>query len=275
MALIQVTFTSHSLMRTVPLMVVLPADKFDRDTLRPERSFPTLYLLHGVFGNCTDWVSGTRIQRWAQERDLAVVMPSGDNRFYVDQPDTADCYGRFIGEELVEITRRMFPLSRRRQDTFIGGLSMGGYGALRNGLKYNRTFGSIAALSTANVTAVLDSYLDDTDNFLQSKAYIQGLFGPLDQVPGSDKDLYALADSLAGKREEQPRIYMACGTDDSLLTVNRNLAQRLKRDGFDLTYREAPGAHEWDFWDSQIKQVLEWLPLGEANDGINSGNVGI
>lgn len=275
MALIQVTFTSHSLMRTVPLMVVLPADKFDRDTLRPERSFPTLYLLHGVFGNCTDWVSGTRIQRWAQERDLAVVMPSGDNRFYVDQPDTADCYGRFIGEELVEITRRMFPLSRRRQDTFIGGLSMGGYGALRNGLKYHDTFGSIAALSTANVTAVLDSYREDADNFLQSKAYIQGLFGPLDQVPGSDKDLYALADGLAGKREEQPRIYMACGTDDSLLTVNRNLAQRLKRDGFDLTYREAPGAHEWDFWDSQIKQVLEWLPLGEANDGINSGNVGI
>lgn len=275
MALIQVTFTSRSLMRTVPLMVVLPVDKFDRDTLRPERSFPTLYLLHGVFGNCTDWVSGTRIQRWAQERDLAVVMPSGDNRFYVDQPATADCYGRFIGEELVEITRRMFPLSRRRQDTFIGGLSMGGYGALRNGLKYHDTFGSIAALSTANVTAVLDSYREDAEDFLQSRAYMRGLFGPLDRVPGSDMDLYALADGLAGKPEAQPRIYMACGTEDGLLTMNRNLAQRLKRDGFDLTYREAPGAHEWDFWDSQIKQVLEWLPLGEANDGINSGNVGI
>ncbi len=275
MALIQVNFTSYTLLRTVPLNVILPVDKFDWGKTRPERSYPTLYLLHGIFGNYEDWVTRTRVIRWAQERDLAVVMPSGDNRFYVDQPNTFDYYGKFIGEELVEITRRMFPLSRKREDTFIGGLSMGGYGALRNGMKYHDTFGRIVALSTANVTAMLDTYQDNADNIMQSKAYMEGLFGPLDKVPGSDKDLYALADGLAGKTQDQPKVYMACGTDDGLLPLNRSLAQRLKKDGFDLTYREAPGAHEWDFWDSQIKQVMDWLPLDAANDGVNSGNVGI
>ena len=122
MALLQVNFVSQTLMRTVPIQVVLPVDKFSWDGARPEGPFPTLYLLHGIFGNYTDWVSGTRIQRWAEEHNLAVVMPSGDNRFYVDQPDTQDLYGEFIGSELVDITRRMFPLSGERANTFIGRL---------------------------------------------------------------------------------------------------------------------------------------------------------
>ena len=137
MALIQVNFMSKSLMRMVPIQVILPVDKFfgEEGTEAEEKPFKTLYLLHGIFGNYTDWVSGTRIQRWADEKNLAVVMPSGDNAFYVDQPASANMYGEFIGKELVEITRKMFPLSRKREDTFIGGLSMGGYGAIHNGLK--------------------------------------------------------------------------------------------------------------------------------------------
>ena len=148
MALIQVNFVSAALQRTVPMQVILPVDKLAPDGKLPkEKKFKTLYLLHGFLGNYTDWVSGTRIQRWAEERDLAVVMPSGDNAFYVDRPETLNNYGRFIGEELVEITRRMFPLSRKREDTFIGGLSMGGYGAMRNGLKYHNTFGNVISFS--------------------------------------------------------------------------------------------------------------------------------
>ena len=144
MALIQVNYVSAALQRTVPVQVILPVDKLTPDGKLPARKkFKTLYLLHGFLGNYTDWVSGTRIQRWAEERDLCVVMPSGDNAFYVDRPETGNCYGQFIGEELVEMTRRMFPLSRKREDTFIGGLSMGGFGAMMNGLKYHKTFGAV------------------------------------------------------------------------------------------------------------------------------------
>ena len=129
MAFIQVSFMSKTLMRTVPLQVILPVDKFTfGQPEREEKPFKTLYLLHGIFGNETDWVHGTRIQRWAEEKNLAVVMPAGENAFYVDQPSIGAMHGQFIGEELVEITRKMFPLSRKREDTFIGGLSMGGFG---------------------------------------------------------------------------------------------------------------------------------------------------
>ena len=111
MALIQINYVSAALQRTVPLQVILPVDKLTPDGKLPApKKFKTLYLLHGYLGNYTDWVSGTRIQRWAEERDLAVVMPSGDNAFYVDNPTTGNNYGKFIGEELVEVTRRMFPL---------------------------------------------------------------------------------------------------------------------------------------------------------------------
>ena len=133
MALIQVNFMSKALLRTVTVNVILPVDKFSMadQAEREDKPYKTLYLLHGIFGNYTDWVTGTDIVRLAQARDLAVVMPSGENGFYLDQPDQGRNYAAFIGEELVNITRKMFPLSRKREDTFIGGLSMGGYGAIR------------------------------------------------------------------------------------------------------------------------------------------------
>ena len=125
MALIQMNYLSKALFRTVPVQIILPADKISFETMdyRMEKGkkFKTLYLLHGLLGNYTDWVSGTRIQRWAEEKDLAVVMPSGDNAFYVNSVTPNNDYGEFVGKELVEITRRMFPLSEKREDTFIGG----------------------------------------------------------------------------------------------------------------------------------------------------------
>ena len=100
MAFIQVSFMSKTLMRTVPLQVILPVDKFTfGQPEREEKPFKTLYLLHGIFGNETDWVHGTRIQRWAEEKNLAVVMPAGENAFYVDQPSIGAMHGQFIGEE--------------------------------------------------------------------------------------------------------------------------------------------------------------------------------
>lgn len=144
MALMEVHYYSYALQRKTTLQVVLPVDKFSANgRLGAPQKYKTLYLLHGFHGNSIDWVTGTRIQRWATERNLAVVMPAGDNAFYVDRPESGNCYGEFVGRELVEMTRRMFPLSDKREDTFIGGLSMGGFGAMMNGLKYHKTFGAV------------------------------------------------------------------------------------------------------------------------------------
>ena len=276
MALIQVNFVSRTLLRTVTINVILPVDKFSMNPheVREEKPFKTLYLLHGIFGNYTDWVTGTRVQRWAEARDLAVVMPSGENGFYVDQPGAPwNNYGRFIGEELVEITRRMFPLSRRREDTFIGGLSMGGFGAIRNGLKYSDTFGGIIGLSSAI------HILEESNDGHMDVAYEESCFGPLDEARGTDRNPRVLIDRLTAAKAadpalELPRIFMACGTEDGLLGVNRTYRDLFRSNGFDVTYFESAGGHSWDFWDQYIQKVIEeWLPLEDGKAGVNSGNV--
>lgn len=277
MALIQVNYLSECLMRTVPVNVILPVDKltFPGMPKREEKPYKTLYLLHGIFGNYTDWVSGTKIQRWAEEKDLAVVMPSGDNMFYVNQEESHNFYGEFIGKELVDMTRKMFPLSRKREDTYIAGLSMGGYGALRNGLKYSETFGCIASLSGAMVVDHIAERTDDVPFFIDSRSFARSIFGDLDKAEESDKNPKWLAKKLKEEGKNIPRIYLTCGLQDSLLEANREMRDFLKEQGADVTYVEGEGAHEWDFWNRSIKDVLEWLPLEGSQAGMNSGNVGI
>ncbi|WP_296877269.1 alpha/beta hydrolase-fold protein [Thomasclavelia sp.] len=273
MALVKVDFFSQSLMRNVSFQAILPVDKIVKGKKQNEqKKYKTLYLLHGIFGNDLDWVNGTRILRWAQDQDLAVIMPSGENKFYVDNENSHEYFSRFIGEELVEITRQMFPLSNQKEDTFIAGLSMGGYGALVNGLKYYQTFGYIAILSAA---LSIETYPKATDGkevrYHMKRSYLESVFGNLDKLEGSDKDYKALALKIEPK--QMPKIYMACGIDDFLIENNHKFRDFLIDHNIDVTYEEGPGAHEWDFWDRYIYRVLQWLPLNDKNSGISSGNV--
>lgn len=279
MAYIQVSLMSLSLMRTVPVTVILPTDKMPfpgAPAREPGKPYKTLYLLHGIFGSSVDWVTGTRIQRYAEENDLAVVMPSGDNMFYVDQPVTGNNYGQFIGQELVEATRKMFPLSTKREDTFIGGLSMGGYGALRNGLKYSETFGSIVALSSAlNVETALN-LTNDAPIFMMRRDYMEACFGDLEAAQNSDVNPKWLIKQCKEQKKPIPNIYMAIGDEDSLLGVNEDFVVFLRQEHVPVTFEVRPGNHEWDFWDTYIKKAIyEWLPTEKNGMGINSGNVGI
>ncbi len=277
MAFIQMNLLSKTLMRTVPVNVILPVDKmvFPGMPVREDKPYKTLYLLHGVFGNYTDWVCGSRIQRFAEEHDLVVIMPSGDNAFYVDQPAANNFYGEFIGKELVEITRKMFPLSHKREDTFIGGLSMGGFGALRNGLKYSETFGRIISLSGALHLEEMASRTKEAPFFIESKSYAEACFGDLSKVLDSDKNPRWLVKELKKARKELPEIYMACGDADHLLPVNKDMAEFLKKQGVKVTFEIGPGNHEWDFWDTYIKKAIEWLPTEKNGLGLSSGNIGI
>lgn len=270
MALIQVNFFSSALKRTVPIQVILPVDKFFGDAAEDSVSAPfkTLYLLHGLLGNYTDWVSNTRILQWAEAKNLAVVMPSGDNSFYIDQPTPNNDYGDFIGRELVCLTRKMFPLSHKREDTFIAGLSMGGFGALRNGLVYAETFGCIASLSAA--AHIFEVPFDAPNRCLMNE---DSVFGDLSQASQSNKNPRVALEQLRLHKAPLPRIYMACGLQDRLLMPNRSLRDFFLKSGIDLTYQETEGNHDWDFWNNQMQIVLEWLPLDEAHEGLNSGNV--
>ena len=256
MALLQVNFHSQALQRTVPMNVILPTD---RVASMPKNGYKTLYLLHGLFGSYSGWVANTRIQQWAEEKNLAVVMPSGDNSFYIDWEQPNNAYGRFIGQELVELTRKMFPLSSRREDTFIAGLSMGGYGALHNGLTNSGTFSHIAALSSA-------VHLFEVPEDMPVPCLIgeNWVFGDMKAARKTNKNPRVALAQLKAAGAPIPKIYMACGLQDSLLLANQALKEYFRKEGVDLTYEETEGIHDWIFWDAQIRKVLDWLPLEEA-----------
>ena len=275
MAFLQVNLLSQKMMGNVSVNVILPADKisFPGMPVREEKPYKTLYLLHGVFGNYMDWSLNSMIARYADEHNLAVVMPAGENDFYVDHPSSGKMYGSYIGEELVEITRKMFPLSRKREDTFIGGLSMGGYGALRNGLKYHDTFGSIVALSSALWIKEMHTWPEESPMPFSTRRFAQECFGDLDQVLESDKNPEYLIRQLKASGADIPNIYMACGKDDPLLAQNEDFHSFLMQNNVDCTYVTAPGNHEWDFWNSQIQAAIDWLPTEKPFMGMDSGHV--
>ena len=253
MALINMEFRSETLKRTVAVNVVLPSEKF-------RGPYPTLYLLHGLTDNCSGWLSYTRIRMWAEESGLAVVMPSGENSFYMDILVKDGClgdFGEYVGRELVNVTREMFPLSRRRADTLLGGLSMGGFGACRNALKYCDTFGKAAVLSGAL------HFYEYPAEWVKTEGNTLGEvrnFGDLEQTRNSDRNPRFLIHLIQNDPERQfPAFYIACGLQDVLLEANRSIAKALSDAGADVTNEEGDGKHDWYFWDTYIQRVLKWL----------------
>ncbi|WP_372635559.1 alpha/beta hydrolase [Cohnella sp.] len=263
MATLNIHFFSQSLRREIPLTALVPMDSPVHSA--PENSsgpLKTLYLLHGYSGTHTDWINFSRIRELSDRYRIAVIMPSGENHFYVDDEDRGALYGEYLGRELVDFTRKLLPLSAAREDTFIGGLSMGGYGAIRNGYKYADRFGKIIALSSAiipyNIANIEPGFKDGIADY----GYYRSVFGDLTRLLGSDKDPEALVRRLTESGAELPSLYMACGTEDFLLDVNRRFHEFLVRERVDHTYRESPGAHTWDFWNETIADGLNWA-LGE------------
>lgn len=276
MALIRMELFSQSLMRTVPVTAIVPVDNV-RYAGEPERPadmpYKTLFLLNGIYGNNTDWVCASDVFELAQERNLVVIMPAGENRFYVDNAATGEAYGRFIGEELVERMRRMFPLSRDREDTYICGLSMGGYGAIRNGLKYAENFGYAAGLSCAFIRDIMMKAPEKARDYTQTKRYYESIFGNLSEFDGSDMDCSALYLQRRQAGRVLPKLYLAVGTEDFLLEPNRKYRDFLMGHNADLFYEEGPGNHDFKFWNEYLRHVLNWLPLEDKAAGISSGNV--
>lgn len=273
MALLHIDIFSKCLMRVVPVTAIVPVDnvRYDTETVRPvDKPYKTLYLLNGIYGGNMDWVSASNVALWAQEHSLVVIMPAGENHFYVDCAASGEAFGRFLGEELVEQTRRLFPLSRKREDTYIAGLSMGGYGALRNGLKYHETFGYAAGLSSAFIHDTMMLSDNTNTDYTRNRRYYESIFGPLGEFDGSENDcreLYRRAGTAA------PKLYMACGTEDFLLQPNREYSDFLRGHSADLLYEEGAGGHDFDFWNTYLRRVMDWLPLEASSAGISSSNV--
>ncbi len=267
MSLFRTTFFAQSIMKQTNINVVLPNDvppEMLQGNKHYERPAKTLMLLHGFSGNSDDWLLGSQVQEMALKYNLAIIMPSGDNSFYLDAKGIGNKYGTYVGVELLEFCRNVFHLSDKAEDTFIGGLSMGGFGALHTGLKYPEKYSKIFALSSAlivnNIKSIKPGFVDPIADY----DYYEHVFGTLSELDQSENNPEYLVEIRQSRKEKIQPIYMACGTDDFLIRENREFRDFLISKAIDLTYRESPGIHDWKFWNDNLEPAIRWL-LGEKD----------
>ena len=258
MALFRTSFYSESYQRLTQMNVLLPIDApLPSGAIKEIKPYKTLYLLHGFTGNCDDWLHNSTITDIAALFDIAVVMPDGVNGFYVDQPGSGIRGSEFIGSELIGFTRRTFPLSDKREDTLIAGLSMGVYGTLYNSLKYGGIFGHAIALSPpVKIIRYESEYEPEEKPFSQSTGFFDALHGDLSKVYETDRNIALHAMQILFEGKPVTDLYIACGYNDALVSENRELHEQLRDIGFPHAYEEGPGTHEWPFWNEYLRRGL-------------------
>ena len=254
MAKIQCNVISYVLKRTVDITVVIPTPTFG-ECMKPEVShtpkapYPVLYLLHGMGNNHATWTGYTNVELYAEEHQIAIVCMSGENGGYITK-EGGDDYFRFISEELPDFVTGIFPVSKRPEDTYIAGLSMGGGGTLVHGLSFPERFCAMGVLSIGG------RRVDD------KAGSVTGVKLP----PVAEKYVpETLADNIVAAGKKFPKIYYACGTKDFLYPAFLKMSQYLKDCGADVTTDSIEGyGHEWRFWDIEIEKFLKWLPRTDA-----------
>ena len=255
MAHLSVDLFSESLQVGTSLGVLLPQSTRAQigvaSVAVPEHGWPVLYLLHGLSDDHSAWVRYTSIERYATAAGLAVVMPAVGRSFYADEAHGHQ-YWTWVSEELPQRVAEMFRLSRRPEDTYVAGLSMGGYGALKLGLTHPERYAGVASLSGA---VDVRGLLAPPERAEIVDRVFAGSFGPGD-------DLYELLAAL--DPAVVPPLYLGCGTEeDPLMAANTRLAEQARAAGVDVTTDFRPGVHEWGLWDAMVRDVIAWLPRAD------------
>lgn len=247
MAILRTDLYSQSLDMDTSLVVILPQDEA-RDQEPPR----VLYLLHGLSNNCMAWLKHTSIVELAIERNFAVVMPEVQRSFYSDMAHGLP-YFRYVAKELPELCETLFGLSRRREDNFIAGLSMGGYGAAKFALTNPEQYAACASFSgCVDILGVSDP----DEKVLRDIASITGGAAiPL----GAEHDLFALTDRALEQGQSLPRMLLTCGTEDFLHEGNQKFRTHLSEQSVPFTYREWAGEHNWKFWRESLLLAFDFF----------------
>lgn len=265
MALSQVHFLSEALSRITTFHIYLPndtKDEFTDNNPNYERDTKTLYLLHGFSGNSTDWITGSNAMEVSRQYNVAIVMPSGENSFYLNRKGTGNAYETYIAEELPAYIKKTYNLPDDRNDVFIGGLSMGGFGAIRLGVKFGEKYGAAFGLSSAliinDIANLSPDNMKDFSSAIADYDYYANVFGDLTKVKNSDVNPEYIIKQRLEEGRGLPRIFMACGTEDSLIENNRKFRDFLEENRIPATYYESPGIHDWKFWNEYLEKAVLW-----------------
>lgn len=249
MAFIQATFCAETLGLQMKLNAVIPDKCACGCNKKPRHK--VLYLLHGMSDDCSMWGRHSRVESYVQGLPLVVIMPEVHRSFYADMVHGGR-YWRFISEELPAVAENFFPVSTRRSDTYVAGLSMGGYGALKLALAHPDRFRACAAYSSA-----VDPVALMTRGSAEMQAEYRDIFGSAEVFTGSDNDLRALA-RKALDATSKPEILQLCGSDDFLIDQNREFGRFMDDLGWPgFRYEESPGVHDWNYWDAALRRTLD------------------
>jgi putative tributyrin esterase len=243
------SFNSESLAREMRYRVILPAG-YESSSER----YPTLFLLHGLYGDFENWSTHTNLVRYAERFRLIIAMPQAGNSWYVNSVTvTADKFEDYIIKDFIGEIDSHFRTIRERSARAIAGLSMGGYGAVKFALKYPRLFAMAGGISAA-----LNAPGDLDDKAADFRLNLQKVFGPHGSPTREQNDVFVLL--AHADPAKLPYIYLDCGTSDVLfLFSNREFAARLQEPRVPYEFHEMPGAHTWDFWDTAILRFLNTL----------------
>lgn len=251
MANLHIELHSGSLCRDTSFKMIVPTDLPDP---HPGQEMKTVFLLHGYSGKGDNWIPEDLIQKY----HFAVVCPSGENGFWLNGLSTGHAFQSFVGEELVSFVRRTFGLAMNRENTYVCGLSMGGFGALHTALAYPEVFGKAIALSSAFIQREVAGMKPGQGNSVANYDYYRECFGEPENVMESDNAPETLVKKiLAGNGAyPMPEIYMACGTEDFLLKNNREMHQFLEDQHVAHTYLEWSGSHDMKFWHEALRKFI-------------------
>lgn len=245
MALCTLRWASAKAEKQVETTVLLP----DGNAAGP---FPVFYLLHGLSDDATIWLRRTRIEGYVAGLPLIVVMPDGYRSFYANNPG-GQRMGDFIAQELPSMIERTFPARADRGGRCVGGLSMGGYGALRTALAYPDRYASATSHSGAVLHGGPLMEVPSNQSVLQRAEY-ERLFGP--SPAGTESDLLHLARAAKASGKPLPQLRIDCGVDDFLFDNNRRFHAELDNAGYPHEYATFPGSHTWDYWDLRVREAV-------------------
>jgi S-formylglutathione hydrolase FrmB len=268
MAVLKFNFLSQTLGMQTNVTVVLPSFTFgdffnkEKEVYVKGMKFQTMYLLHGASGDDSDYVNFSNIVRFAEDNKLAVIMPPAFNNFYTDVPKGPK-YWKFVSEEVPKVCQTFFPLSDKREDNFVAGLSMGAHGAMKMGIKCPEKFAAVLCMSGASFEPQALRRPEGPADLGLPMPDINAIMGDAESFRGSENDVYFYAESNVKEGRQLPKFFFSCGDKDFALSGLIKAKDFISALGYDVFYEEVPGyGHEWDFWDLTLRKAINnWLPL--------------
>ena len=244
--------SSRLMAREMPYRIVLPSNYGSDKQAR----FPVIYLLHGLTGHYDNWGSKTKIAEYLAPYQMIVVMPEGNDGWYTDSAiKPNDRYETYLTRELIpEIDKKFRTLAARRHRV-VAGLSMGGYGSIKFGLKNPEMFGLVGSFSGAlGAASWTEKNLGNRGVITTS---IMNVYGPEDSRTRKENDIFKIVKEMSPEKVKSlPFIYLDCGTEDFLIQNNRDFLSLLNEKKIPHEFRELPGGHTWAYWEAQIQDFL-------------------